>query len=145
MAVRRPYADAAALFEAADEIWRGLDSQDWLEAFAYHPQIGENRSEKEAAAAAQLRSSRWSAGEQSGVAGHPAETLTRLAEGNRAYRDRFGYIFIVCATGKTAEEMLAILARRLQNDASTELPIAAEEQRRIIRLRLEKLLAADVF
>jgi 2-oxo-4-hydroxy-4-carboxy-5-ureidoimidazoline decarboxylase len=87
-------------------------------------------------------SSRWSAEEQSGAEPNSSKIMARLAEGNRVYRQRFGYIFIVCATGKTASEMLRILERRLQNDASAELTIAAEEQRRITHLRLEKLLAA---
>ena len=140
---RRPFGSAAELFAAADEIWGSLGSQDWLEAFSRHPQIGEKAAEKRIKSeASQQISSRWSAEEQSGAQRNSADVMARLAEGNRVYRQRFGYIFIVCATGKTAEEMLAILERRLQNDASAELTIAAEEQRRITRLRLEKLLAA---
>jgi OHCU decarboxylase len=141
---RRPFGSAAELFAAADEIWGSLGSQDWLEAFSRHPQIGEKAAEKRIKSeASQQISSRWSAEEQSGAQRNSADVMARLAEGNRVYRQRFGYIFIVCATGKTAEEMLAILERRLQNDASAELTIAAEEQRRITRLRLEKLLAAE--
>jgi OHCU decarboxylase len=144
MVARRPFGGSAELFAAADEIWSSLGRDGWLEAFASHPQIGEKRGEKqiESEAGRQL-SNRWSAEEQSGTKRNPAEVMTKLAEGNRVYRQRFGYIFIVCATGKTASEMLAILERRLQNDPSAELPIAAEEQRRITRLRLEKLLAAQ--
>jgi OHCU decarboxylase len=142
MVARRPFGDSAELLAAADEIWRNLDRDAWLEAFASHPQIGERQSEKkiESETGRQL-SGRWSAEEQSGTRRDSANVVTKLAEGNRAYRQRFGYIFIVCATGKTASEMLAILERRLQNEASAELPIAAEEQRLIMRLRLEKLLA----
>ena len=141
---RRPFGSVAELFAAADEIWRRLGREDWLEAFARHPQIGEKAAEKQIESeAGQQISSRWSAEEQSGAQRNPADVMTRLAEGNRGYRQRFGYIFIVCASGKTAEQMLAILERRLQNDASAELTIAAEEQRRITRLRLEKLLAAE--
>jgi OHCU decarboxylase len=144
MAARRPFPDSAELFTAADEIWRSLGRNDWLEAFASHPQIGEKRGEKQIESeAGQQLSSRWSAEEQSGTQRNPAEVVARLAEGNRAYRLRFGYIFVVRASGKTASEMLAILERRLQNDPSAELPIAAEEQRRIMRMRLEKLLAAQ--
>jgi OHCU decarboxylase len=144
MVARRPFGDSAELFAAADEIWRSLDRNGWLEAFASHPQIGEKQGEKQIESqASQQLSSRWSAEEQSGTRRNAAEVMTKLAEGNRAYRQRFGYIFIVCATGKTASEMLAILERRLHNDASAELAIAAEEQRRIMRLRLEKLLAAE--
>jgi OHCU decarboxylase len=143
MVARRPFGNLAELFAAADEIWRSLGREDWLEAFARHPQIGEKAIEKRIEAqAGQLLSSRWSAEEQSGAQRNSADIVARLAEGNRAYRQRFGYIFIVCATGKTADEMLAILERRLQNDASAELTFAAEEQRRITHLRLEKLLAA---
>jgi OHCU decarboxylase len=142
-AARRPFANSAELFAAADEIWRKLGREGWLEAFANHPQIGEKRAEKQIeSAAGQQLSSRWSTEEQSGTQRNDAEVLTKLAEGNRTYRQRFGYIFIFCATGKTADEMLAILERRLQNDPSAELAIAAEEQRRIMQLRLEKLLAA---
>jgi OHCU decarboxylase len=144
MVARRPFGNFAELFAAADEIWRSLGREDWLEAFARHPQIGEKATEKRIEAqAGQPLSSRWSAEEQSGVQRNSADVVARLAEGNRAYRQRFGYIFIVCATGKTADEMLAILERRLQNDASAELTFAAEEQRRITHLRLEKLLAAE--
>jgi OHCU decarboxylase len=141
---RRPFGSVADVFEATDEIWGSLGSEDWLEAFSRHPQIGEKAAEKQIKSeAGQQISSRWSAEEQSGAQRNSADVMARLAEGNRAYRQRFGYIFIVCATGKTAEEMLAILERRLQNDASAELTIAAEEQRRITQLRLEKLLAAE--
>jgi OHCU decarboxylase len=145
LVARRPFGSVAELFGAADEIWGSLGSQDWLEAFSRHPQIGEKAAEKQikSEAGQQIISSRWSAEEQSGAQRNSADVVARLAEGNRVYRQRFGYIFIVCATGKTAEEMLAILERRLQNDASAELTIAAEEQRRITRLRLEKLLAAE--
>jgi OHCU decarboxylase len=142
MVARRPFDDSAELFAAADEIWRSLDRDDWLEAFASHPQIGEKRGERQIESeAGQQLASRWSADEQSGTKRNSVDVMTRLAEGNRAYRQRFGYIFIVCAAGKTASEMLAILERRLQNDAFAELTIAAEEQRRIMRLRLEKLMA----
>lgn len=144
MAARRPFGSPAELFSAADEIWRGRNREDWLEAFASHPQIGEKRAEKQMdSAAGQQLASRWSADEQSVAARNSTDVATQLADGNRLYRERFGYIFIVCATGKTAPEMLAILDQRLQNDASAELTIAAEEQRRITRLRLEKLLATQ--
>jgi OHCU decarboxylase len=144
MVARRPFGNFAELLAAGDEIWRSLGREDWLEAFARHPQIGEKAIEKRIEAQpGQPLSSRWSAEEQSGAQRNSADIMARLAEGNRAYLRRFGYIFIVCATGKTAEEMLAILERRLQNDASAELTIAAEEQRRITRLRLEKLLGAE--
>jgi OHCU decarboxylase len=143
MTAGRPFRDPTELLAAADHVWQSLGREDWLEAFAGHPQIGEKESENriKSEAGRQL-SNRWSAQEQSGTEQNPAEAMSRLAEGNRSYRRRFGYIFIVCATGKTAAQMLAILDQRLQNDAAAELEIAAEEQRRIMQLRLEKLLAS---
>jgi OHCU decarboxylase len=132
----RPFTDADALFRKADSVWWSLSDQDWLEAFRAHPKIG-----KQKAAAVQSEQARsWSAQEQSGVEDAAAETKAALAAGNQEYEERFGFIFIVCATGKTSEEMLAMLKARLQNDPGTELRVAAEEQRKITRLRLEKLL-----
>lgn len=133
----RPYADAEALLEAADRIWWSLAPEDWREAFAAHPKIGE----KKAAGDAQFR--HWSEQEQAGVASAEEVLLAELAEGNRAYAERFGCIFIVCASGKSAEEMLGLLRSRLGNDPETELRVAAEEQRKITRLRLGKLLEAS--
>ena len=135
MESRRPYADAADLLETADRVWESLAPADWREAFAAHPRIGETRKDGEE------RFRRWSAAEQSGATGADAAVRAELAEANRLYDQRFGHIFIVCASGKTAEEMLALLRQRLGNDADTELRIAAEEQRKITRLRLEKLAA----
>jgi OHCU decarboxylase len=113
-----------------------LSEQDWLEAFRAHPKIGEQR-----AAAVQSEQARvWSAQEQSGVADGAAETKAELDVRNQEYEKRFSFIFIVCATGKTSAEMLAILTERLANDRKTELRIAAEEQRKITRLRIEKIL-----
>jgi OHCU decarboxylase len=132
----RPFTDVDALFQKADSIWWSLSDEDWLEAFRAHPKIGEQK-----AAAIQSEQARnWSAQEQSGVQHALTETKAALAAGNQEYEKRFGFIFIVCATGKTSEEMLAILNARLQNDPGTELRVAAEEQRKITRLRLEKLL-----
>ena len=136
MADARPFAGADDLAARADSIWWSLSEEDWLEAFRAHPKIGEQK-----AAAAQSEQARsWSAQEQSGVQDAASETKAALAAGNREYEKRFGFIFIVCATGKTSEEMLRILNTRLQNDSGTELRAAAEEQRKITRLRLEKLL-----
>lgn len=136
MAGARPFADARELFDAADRIWWTLDQQDWLEAFRSHPQIGEKKAQVDQQATAR----RWSEQEQSGTGGASSETMRALAEGNRIYEEKFGYIYIVCATGKTSDEMLAILNARLHNDADAELRVAAEEQRRITELRLQKLL-----
>ena len=132
----RPFIDADVLFHKADSIWWSLSDEDWLEAFRAHPKIGEQK-----AAAVQSEQARnWSAQEQSGVESAATETKAALAAGNQKYEERFGFIFIVCAIGKTSEEMLAILNGRLRNDPATELRVAAEEQRKITQLRLEKLL-----
>jgi 2-oxo-4-hydroxy-4-carboxy-5-ureidoimidazoline decarboxylase len=138
MVARRPFASLDALLDAADEIWKTLSEQDWHEAFAHHPRIGETAS-----AVPQSETGRaWSAGEQSSVA--RASDSIRLAQRdmNAQYERRFGYIYIVCATGKTPNEMFAIARDRLSNDPAIELKVAAEEQRKIMRLRLEKLLEA---
>jgi OHCU decarboxylase len=135
VATQRPYTDVTALYQTADAVWRNLGRAGWLEAFGRHPQIGEK------AASGSVASRQWSEGEQAGAHSAAETTIERLAEGNRAYREKFGYIFIVCATGKSANEMLAILGERLHNDPGRELHIAAEQQRLITRLRLKKLLA----
>lgn len=135
MTARRPFATAADLFAAADEVWESLARADILEAFAAHPRIGDVESlrQKFASTAA------WAASEQAGAAAAAEETLRGLADGNRDYEAAFGYIFIVCATGKSAAEMLAILRARLANDTDAEFRTAAAEQAKITRLRLEKL------
>jgi 2-oxo-4-hydroxy-4-carboxy-5-ureidoimidazoline decarboxylase len=136
MTAKRPCADAPALFEAAERVWWGLEPADWREAFAHHPRIGD----REALRARFAATREWAAGEQAGVGSASEDVLTALAEGNAAYESRFGYIFIVCATGRTAPEMLALLRERLPHEAQDELRIAAGEQAKITRLRLEKLL-----
>ncbi|MGB7921816.1 MAG: 2-oxo-4-hydroxy-4-carboxy-5-ureidoimidazoline decarboxylase [Pyrinomonadaceae bacterium] len=136
MAARRPFADVASLMEAAERIWRGLGEQDWLEAFSAHPKIGGRRAQKPQDAQAQV----WSNDEQAGARGMDDATQDELAAANSAYEAKFGYIFIVCATGKTAAEMLALLRARLPNEPDVELHNAADEQSKITRLRLEKLL-----
>jgi OHCU decarboxylase len=135
VASKRPYETAEALHRTADSIWWKLDRNDWLEAFSHHPQIGE----KPATGSASAR--QWAEGEQAAARGASAEVKARLARANRAYVEKFGYIFIICATGKSLEGMLALLNQRLQNDPASELSIAAEQQRQITRIRLEKLLA----
>jgi OHCU decarboxylase len=136
MTEARPFAGNDALFAKADDIWWSLSTDDWLEAFSAHPKIGE----KKAAALQTEQAQSWSAQEQSGVASATAQTKDDIARLNREYEDRFGFIFIVCASGKSSEEMLAILNSRISNDRESELRIAAEEQHKITRLRLEKLL-----
>jgi OHCU decarboxylase len=139
MAQLRPFPGVAGLLEAADRVWWELVRDDWLEAFSRHPKIGERASVK----AGTEKTARWSAQEQARAQTSRPGVPAALAEANRAYEARFGYIFIVCASGKTSEEMLALLEERLQNEPDTELRIAAEEQRKITRLRLEKLLRAE--
>ncbi len=133
MAEGRPYADASELIEVADRVWWSLAPADWREAFAAHPQIGAKKIEGED------QFQRWSEQEQAGVASAETALLAELAEANRTYAERFGFIFIVCATGKSAEEMLGLLRSRLGNDPETELYVAAEEQRKITGLRLGKI------
>ena len=132
----RPFRNRAGLFAAAERAADKLRRPDWLEAFAQHPRIGDREALRTKFAA----SAAWAGEEQQGAAAAPAATLDLLAEGNRAYEEKFGYIFIVCATGKSADEMLDLLRGRLENDPDTELVNAAREQRAITRLRLEKLL-----
>lgn len=136
MTEARPFADENELYEKADAIWFSLSQQDWIEAFRHHPKIGDVDRLREKFAA----TANWASGEQSGVSQADEETLAALAEGNNMYDEKFGFIFIVCATGKTADEMLDILQDRLQNDADVELRIAAGEQAKITKIRLDKLL-----
>lgn len=136
MSDARPFSNSDELSSKAHEIWWNLNEEDWLEAFRAHPKIGE----KKAAAAQSAEAAAWSAQEQSESERAAAETKAALAQGNREYEQRFGFIFIICATGRTAEEMLAALNGRLNNDRETEIRAAAEEQRKITQLRLQKLL-----
>jgi OHCU decarboxylase len=136
VAVRRPLLDEAALLAACDEVWKGLPESDWLEAFLSHPRIGDSH----VPAAAPLQSAAWSKEEQRKVGTAGESIKLALEEGNRAYEQRFNRIFIVCATGKSAPEILAILQRRLSNGETTELHEAAEQQRQIVHLRLKKWL-----
>ena len=129
MLAARPFVSRDDLMDRSDRIWRSLQRTDWLEAFAAHPRIGSRAANG------------WAAGEQAAARGADDSVLTRLAARNREYEARFGHIFIVCASGKSAGEMLALLEARLDNEPDAELSIAAEEQRKITRLRLDKLLA----
>jgi 2-oxo-4-hydroxy-4-carboxy-5-ureidoimidazoline decarboxylase len=135
MARLRPFDTATALFEAAEGVWWGLSAADWVEAFAAHPRIGD----RSAVAAKFAATAGWSAREQAGVEVAGADVLQELADDNDRYTERFGYLFIVCATGKTAEEMLALLRQRLSNDPRVEIEIAAAEQAKITRIRLERI------
>jgi 2-oxo-4-hydroxy-4-carboxy-5-ureidoimidazoline decarboxylase len=136
MMARRPFGSRAVVLSTADEIWGSLDAGDWREAFSHHPRIGERKSPMPQSD----RGSAWAAGEQSGVERAHEDVRAELATANREYEHRFGYTYIVFATGKSAEEMLALARERLRNDPDVELRAAAEEQRKITRLRLEKLL-----
>ena len=135
VAAARPFRDREHLHAAADGAYADLDRADLLEAFAAHPRIGER-----AAAGTGERHARWSAGEQAGMREADAGVSAELTRANREYEARFGYVFLICATGRSAPEMLEALRQRMRNDAETELAVAAEEQRKIMHLRLEKLL-----
>jgi OHCU decarboxylase len=133
----RSFENLDQLIATADRVWWSLEPGDWLEAFRSHPKIGETKA---AAVSTSDQSKQWSAAEQAGIADAANSTLATLAELNQKYEDKFGYIFIVCASGKSSEEMLAILRRRLANNPDEELRIAAAEQAKITKLRLTKLL-----
>jgi 2-oxo-4-hydroxy-4-carboxy-5-ureidoimidazoline decarboxylase len=136
MVSKRPFDDEAAVLTTSDEVWRDLRTSDWLEAFKSHPKIGESR----AAVPKGEHAAAWSELEQKSVGVAQDDVKLRLAQGNREYEEKFGFIFIVCATGKPAGEILAILRRRLQNGKENELREAAQEQRQITQLRLKKWL-----
>ena len=136
MAARRPIRDEAAFSDAADREWRGMEEADWLQAFACHPRIGARTAAHDT-----TMSAAWSSEEQASTANAAVAVLENLALGNVSYEERYGFTYIVCATGKSADEMLAILERRLNSDRETELREAAEQQRRILQIRLRKWLA----
>jgi 2-oxo-4-hydroxy-4-carboxy-5-ureidoimidazoline decarboxylase len=137
LVVHRPLRDEPELISTSDEIWNHLGTQDWLEAFSKHPRIGERKAPPSAPA----QSEAWSTQEQESVASAGEDIQRALADGNREYEKRFGRVFIVCATGKSAPEMLEVLRRRLRNNDDVELREAVEEQRKITNLRLQKWLA----
>jgi 2-oxo-4-hydroxy-4-carboxy-5-ureidoimidazoline decarboxylase len=138
MAARRPFATFDDVLIASDEAFATLAEDDWLAAFAAHPKIGQDAAalrEKFADTAA------WASAEQAGVARATDDELAALADANRAYREKFGYTFIVNATGKSARDMLELLIERMANAPDQELPVAATEQMKITHLRLHKLFA----
>jgi 2-oxo-4-hydroxy-4-carboxy-5-ureidoimidazoline decarboxylase len=148
----RPFLSFDTLADTADRAWRRLSPADWQEAFSHHPQIGAKTGAKSGtnasvqsviprsgAGLADRDSGDWATEEQKGTANASEQTLKKLADGNRTYEERFGYIFLVCATGKSADEMLAILESRIGNPPETEIKIAAAEHEKITRIRLEKL------
>ena len=136
MAKRRPYVTVVHLHQVADLAFDTLQDADWIQAFDCHPRIGDLDSLR-----MKFRGNKkWSAGEQAGLSAADEDVVRELADGNRAYENKFGFIFIVCASGKSAAEMLGLLRDRLPNGLETEIRIAANEQRKITHLRLEKLL-----
>ncbi len=137
MLAERPFREKERLFEAASRNWSDLGPADWNEAFSHHPRIGDPGS----LAAAAASTAAWAAGEQAGAASAGEDIKAALAQGNAEYEARFGRIYIVCATGKSGEELLSILRARLANDPKAELRVAVAEQEKITRLRLEKLLS----
>lgn len=140
MTASRPFADVADLLNRAGRIWRGLDPEDWLEAFAAHPKIGAKKTD----AKQSEKFAEWSRSEQAGARNAADAQLAELEELNRLYERKFGFIFIVCATGKSASEMLEICRARLNNNADAEIRAAATEQEKITEIRLKKLLNSGI-
>ena len=136
MIASRPIDSKDALLKIAEEFWFSLKSEDWLEAFTHHPKIGDIESLREKF----HNTKSISENEQSGVNDASENTLKDLAKSNQLYEDKFGFIFIVCATGKSADQMLTLIKMRLNNNIETEMQNAAKEQNKITQLRLEKLL-----
>lgn len=136
MSLARPFADLSSLLSKAEQLWKNLEPEDWLEAFSAHPKIGSKKKAKSQG----RRSADWSGKEQSGMKTASENVRADLAEANVSYEEKFGYIFIVCATGKSALEMLDLCRQRLNNDPEQELRIAAEEQQKITEIRLKKLI-----
>ncbi|MEO6445185.1 MAG: 2-oxo-4-hydroxy-4-carboxy-5-ureidoimidazoline decarboxylase [Gemmatimonadaceae bacterium] len=138
MVARRPFASRHTLMTAADEAWGDATEDDWREAFTHHPRIGEAKAEAAVSSDAQ----RWSGDEQTSSVEAAHQVRVEIAAAQRTYEQRFGYIFIICATGRSAGEILAAAEARLPNDPAVELRVAAEEQRKITASRLAKLLDA---
>jgi 2-oxo-4-hydroxy-4-carboxy-5-ureidoimidazoline decarboxylase len=139
LAGRRPIAVESILIEASESIWQNLPEEAWQQAFDSHPRIGQSHAQPHAT----KESLRWSAQEQRSAVSEDEATKLALEEANRRYEQEFGRIFIVCATGKTSAEILAILEARMKNDATTELREAAEQQRQITQLRLRRWLESE--
>ncbi|HEX2724086.1 MAG TPA: 2-oxo-4-hydroxy-4-carboxy-5-ureidoimidazoline decarboxylase [Gemmatimonadaceae bacterium] len=139
MVAKRPFESVDDILSAADQAWRKTGPDDWHEAFAHHPRIGDKRP----VAAQSSRAAQWSAGEQASVQSAASDVQASLNEMNEQYENRFGHIYIVCAAGKSPADMLAIARQRLANDPQTELRVAAEEQRKITELRLVKLFGVS--
>ncbi len=136
MVARRPFGSDAALFATADAEWARMERADVLEALAHHPRIGADLDELRERYGS---TATWAAAEQAGAGAADEATLLALRDGNLRYEARFGHVFVVCATGKSAREMLALLEARMSNADDDELAVAAAEQAKITKLRLEKL------
>jgi 2-oxo-4-hydroxy-4-carboxy-5-ureidoimidazoline decarboxylase len=139
LASSRPIADEETLIETSNRLWLVLPEEAWQQAFESHPRIGQSHTQIQATA----ESLRWSAQEQRTALSDDESVKLALVEANHRYEQKFGRIFIVCATGKTSAEMLAILESRMKNDAATELREAAEQQRQITQLRLHRWLESQ--
>jgi len=135
----RPFSGEAQLFEAASRIWKKLTPKDWKEAFSHHPKIGDVESLRKKFSS----TSTWASQEQSGVASADESILRGLAQGNERYEKKFGFVFLICATGKSASEMLEALNKRIDRTAEEELNQAVEEQNQIMRIRLKKLFGGS--
>jgi 2-oxo-4-hydroxy-4-carboxy-5-ureidoimidazoline decarboxylase len=135
MLVRRPFADHTAMVDTAREEWFALSTDDWYEAFGHHPRIGD----RESLAARFGGAGQFAENEQAGVAGATQAVLDELAQANQAYETKFGFTFIVCATGKSATEMLGLLRARIINDPATEIQVAADEHAKITEIRLNQI------
>jgi 2-oxo-4-hydroxy-4-carboxy-5-ureidoimidazoline decarboxylase len=136
MAALRPFKNTAELYQAADSVWKELSSPDWLEAFSHHPRIGSRLS-----ALGSRQEEEWATQEQAGAKDASQKIKDELAKWNAEYEKRFGFVFLICATGKQAGEMLEQMRQRMENEKGVEIRVAAAEQAKITKLRLEKLLA----
>ncbi len=137
MADARPFRDADRVLETAARLWQALPPTEWQAAFDSHPRIGEQQPHH-----ATAQSIAWSAAEQASLRAHPDAT-NALARANAAYEARFGRIFLICASGRSADEILAEAHRRMHSDDATELAEAVEQQRQITVLRLRRWLGED--
>ncbi|KAG5180412.1 putative OHCU decarboxylase [Tribonema minus] len=129
-----PFSSESQARNTLDACWAAMGPQEWLEAFSAHPRIGAGGGDHK-------KPSGWEAEEQKGAATAGQQVLQGLREWNRKYDDKFGFVFLICATGKSADEMLAALRARYHHHASTEMAVAAEEHRKITQIRFTKLLA----
>ncbi len=138
VAALKPFWDVTQVVIIGHRVWSELQEDDWLEAFRAHPKIGETKAKAEVTE----QEKRWSEGEQARAREASDDTRAALAEANREYEESFGFIFIICASGRTAEEILSALRERMRNERDAELRVAASEQWNITELRLRKFFDA---